>query len=415
MLVAIVGVASLTLASCSSTATVADSTTAGSTAQAGTASSGTTTAGGTEGSTTGSVPVGGARVGPAYTSAVYARPESWLCRPELTDDPCHQSLDATVVNADGSTSLEPFVAAVDPKVDCFYVYPTVSTDDAVNSDMIPNDEERNVVVNQAARLRSVCRLFAPMYRQRTLGALFGTKKADPAVPALDPYGDVVDAWKQYLANDNHGRGVVLIGHSQGTGMLTRLIKEEIDKNAEERALLVSALLIGGGVNVPEGADVGGDFANIALCRAPTQTGCVIAYSTFRSTSPPPDNSKFGKPRSGTGQIACTNPAALGGGAAELRPYSRTKDAHPFTDPAANAAITTPFVTMPGLLRAECVFKNGFSYLELTVQADPNDPRTDTISGDLTPDWGLHVIDVNIAMGDLVNDVVQQAQTYVDAH
>ena len=31
--------------------------------------------------------------------------------------------------------------------------------------------------------------------------------------------DVVAAWRHYLDHDNRGRGVVLIGHSQGTGML----------------------------------------------------------------------------------------------------------------------------------------------------------------------------------------------------
>jgi hypothetical protein len=38
------------------------------------------------------------------------------------------------------------------------------------------------------------------------------------------------------------------------------------------------------------------------------------------------------------------------------------------------------------------------YLALVVHGDPADPRTDDIGGDLTPDWGKHLIDANVAMG-----------------
>lgn len=356
-------------------------------------------------------------MGAPYTSAVYAKEASWLCRPDTPGDECHKPLDATIVNADGTTRIEPFVPAVDPPIDCFYVYPTVSTDNAANSDMVADEQEHQAVRNQAARLRSQCRLFAPIYRQVTLGKLFNA--APPAPGAEDPgqiaYGDVLDAWKHYLANDNRGRGVVLIGHSQGTGHLDRLLREEFDKFDETRSLLVSALLIGGGVKVPAGADIGGDFTNIGLCRSPSQFGCVVAYSTFRSTAPPPANSLFGRPRSGDGKVACVNPAALTGGPAELSNYSPTDKAQPFTDPARTATITTPYVSLPGLLKGECVDKNGFTYLELTVQGDPADPRVDDIKGDLTPEWGLHVVDVNIAMGDLVKLVAHQREAYQKAH
>jgi hypothetical protein len=34
--------------------------------------------------------------------------------------------------------------------------------------------------------------------------------------------------------------------------------------------------------------------------------------------------------------------------------------------------------------------------------NPSEPRIDDIGGDLTPEWGMHLIDVNVAMGDLVS-------------
>jgi len=80
---------------------------------------------------------------------------------------------------------------------------------------------------------------------------------------------------------------------------------------------------------------------------------------------------------------------------------------------------TPFVSMPGLLTGQCVSKNGFNYLEAHVNADPADPRADDIPGDVrgangqvSADWGLHLIDANIAMGNLVDVVGAEAKAYL---
>src|SRR5262249_23506064 len=119
--------------------------------------------------------------------------------------------------------------------------------------------------------------------------------------------DVLNAWNSYLQNDNDGRGVVLIGHSQGTFVLRKLIAEQIDPNPAERAKLVSAILLGGNVTVAHGQDTGGDFQNIPACRSKHQIGCAIAFSTFNA--PVPANALFGR-TSGGSDVLCTNPASL---------------------------------------------------------------------------------------------------------
>ena len=68
-----------------------------------------------------------------------------------------------------------------------------------------------------------------------------------ASPSL-AYGDVLAAWRDYLAHYNHGRGVVLIGHSQGAYVLKHLVTTVIDRSAAQRRLLVSAILLGGQVH-----------------------------------------------------------------------------------------------------------------------------------------------------------------------
>ncbi len=345
--------------------------------------------------------------GNEYRSEVYDRPENWLCLPDRPDDACDQDLDTTVIQPDGTTSIETFQPAADPPIDCFYVYPTISGDKAMNSDLNAGPEEQATVLNQAARLTSQCRVFAPVYRQVTLAVITGGEGSaggDRAQAGTIAYNDVADAWRWYLANENDGRGVVLIGHSQGSGHLNQLIRNEIDPNPEVRAKLVGAYLLGSAVRVPEGQVVGGDFQNVPLCEREDETGCVVTYASFRSTSPPPPNSFFGRPRGGEGMAGCVNPAAPAGGSAEMHGYFPSSAAGP-------TPVTTPFVSLPGLLTAECVVEGDFSYLRVTVHADPADARVDDIPGDLTPEWGLHLVDVNLAMGDIIAMIGRQAAAY----
>lgn len=351
---------------------------------------------------------------PAEAAGVYGDLANWMCHPDLADDDnrCLGDLDVSVIGPDGDIEVVEHVPAPDPAIDCFYVYPTISQDPSPNSDLVPaEDQEVRALRNQAARLSSVCEVWAPVYRQRTLGALMGGIEVadDQAVRDL-AYADVLDAWTTYLARSEPGRGVVLVGHSQGAGLLNRLIREEIDADDERRGRLVSALLLGSSVAVPEGEDVGGDFAEVPLCREPSQIGCVVSYATFRSTAPPPPNSLFGRPRSGGGVAACVNPAALAGGTAPLQGIFPA-DASPWAEGEDRPAVTTPFFALPGMLEATCVVRDGFSYLELTVLGDPDDPRRDDIAGDLTPEWGLHLVDANVAMGDLVDLVTAGAEAY----
>jgi len=359
----------------------------------------------------------------------YSKPETWLCRPDKTDgNACKYDLTTTVVQANGKESVEPFKADPKAKIDCFYVYPTVSNDPGIISDMNPGPEEVNVAKVQFARLGAKCRLYAPLYRQITLTALRAGMSGKPMPGQNDPkwrataYNDVLEAWNYYLKHDNHGRGVVLVGHSQGSGVLTQLIKNEIDGKPVQKQI-VSAILMGTRLPVTAGKDTG-LFQHIPLCRKASQTGCVIAYASFRDTVPPPANSLFGKAPGPNEIAACTNPANLApGGKGTFHAYmSNTQIA------SSGAAVkewvkgkpnpATPFISAPGLLTGQCVEKNGFSYLEVHVNADPADPRTDEITGDVVQNgqvnaaWGLHLIDANLAMGNLVDIVGAEGKAYL---
>lgn len=354
----------------------------------------------------------------------YSKAETWLCRGG-SGDACTADLSTTVIAADGKLTRESWSAEPNAPVDCFYVYPTVSTQLSGNSDMNAGAAERAVVRIQFERFGSVCRLFAPIYRQVTLTALRAFATGNPIrVDRALAYGDVLDAWNYYLAHDNQGRGVILVGHSQGANVLTNLIKQEIDGKPVQ-ARIISAMLIGGNVAVPEGKDVGGAFQQMPLCRAATQTGCVITYVSFRANVPPPANSRFGRVTGEHMMAGCTNPAALGGGSGELHAYLTTRGGivdvgmgGPKVWVTPPQTIETPFVSVPGMLTAECVSDKSGSYLAVTVHGDPAGPRASDIPGDVVvngnvlADWGLHLIDMQEAMGNLIDIARQESKNYL---
>lgn len=368
-----------------------------------------------------------------YTSEQYADGRNWLCHPALTAEPdadadenvCGRDLTATIVRPDLTTEVEPHEAAAEPAVDCFYVYPTISNDPGLNADLEPDDrEEIRALVNQVARLSSVCEVYAPVYRQLTIGSLLqrmGGSEVDQA--AMDDayqtaYGDVLDAWTHYIANDNDGRGVILVGHSQGAGMLRRLVREEIDTEPVLRDRLVAAYLLGTDFPVPVGEDVGGELAEIPLCRAADQVGCVVAYASYPASLPPDDTALFGTvdddPRTpgdesaGT-EAACVNPAAPAGGSGTLLPYFTTEESLAALENLP--AVDTPWVSLRDAVTAECVDRGGHHVLEVTVNGDPTDARDRNLAGGLPANWGLHLADANLTMGNLEALAASQAAAY----
>jgi hypothetical protein len=305
-----------------------------------------------------------------------------------------------VINADGSKSRVTVAAAPSPAVDCFYVYPTVSTETTLNSNLAIQSAEVDTAIAQAERFSQVCRVWAPMYHQVTVAGLEQEGLTNNRYQQL-AYASLLSAWKDYLAHFNDGRPIVFIGHSQGAAMLIELLRNEVDPNPTVRKLLVSAIVLGGNVEVASGKLVGGSFLHIPACQSERQTGCVIAYSSFSST--PPTDSYFGRPGQGvslqsgqtakTGlQVLCVNPAALSGGAGALLPIF----------PAPNR-LAAPWVEYPKLYTATCDSADGASWLNIRSIAAPGDTRP-IVSASLGPQWGLHLDDVNLALGNLVQIV-----------
>ena len=339
----------------------------------------------------------------------------WLCRPGQAADPCTAPQTATVVPASGARTVQNGQADAASKFDCFYVYPTVSSEKSANANLKIQPAEVDTAIAQVSRFSSVCRVWAPMYHQVTLTGLASGIAADSDVDTV-AYDSVLSGWNDYLAHDNHGRPIIFIGHSQGAAMLIRLLANEVDPNPKLRARTVVAILAGGNVTVPTGKTVGSTFHHIPLCTATTKTGCVIAYSSFPSQ--PPMNSLFGVPAQGVSlqsnqtstegvQVACVNPASLAGGTSMLTPYFLSATSSPPPPP-----LTTPWVTYPGLYTASCQHSGTATWLNVATADVAGRP---VVTEALGPTWGYHLNDINLTLGNLVNDVKAQESAYSAHH
>ena len=336
---------------------------------------------------------------PDHVGELYAGTDNWICHPDLATSPC-DDIRTTVVAADGTMTVDELAPADDPAFDCFYVYPTTSQDATLNSDLSVDASEIDTVIAQVARYRSVCRVFAPAYRSITLAALGGGLTGDRAEARAIAYGDVVDAWRTYADEMNDGRGVVLLGHSQGAGHLGRLVDEEIGPDPAALERVVTAILLGTSVD---------ELTGMEPCTSADEAGCVISFSSYPADHPPVDGAFFG--RTETGPAMCVDPVALAGGN-ELA--DAVLPARPTLLGLVDglAQVETPFIALPGALTAACLEAGGYGFLGVgRTGTEDVRPLDGLLVERLGSTWGLHLLDGNLAQDDLIEVVTRQAEAW----
>jgi len=135
-------------------------------------------------------------------------------------EPCRGSLQTTVIDSSGASHRENPKNAKKPPIDCFYVTRLSRRQDH-QLRSLHRPGETAIAQFQAAHFSQRCRVFAPctgsspcrrssVPRRRPLPSNLPT----PSARGLEGVP----------AQVQHGRGVVLIGHSQGSAMLEQLIR-----------------------------------------------------------------------------------------------------------------------------------------------------------------------------------------------
>jgi hypothetical protein len=358
----------------------------------------------------------------------YGDPALWLCRPDSDGDACAANLDATELRPDGGREVVAHVRAPAPAFDCFYVYPTVYFDGGNQTNLSDVSAQLDPLLSQAARFTRICNVYAPLYRQVSL-TFSGGFSGDAALAQKDGR----DAFRYYLDHLNHGRRFVLLGHSQGTAVLTQVIQSDVESQPDVRARLISAVLIGGDVRVADPAGVTVpqcatpfatdcvSFTSLPLCAVLGDTGCVIAYSSYRAEAPPaPASGAFGR-HGVNSKVACVNPRLLAKNLGRNRggylPLHYENPLFTPTNAPLPAGVTTPFALERDLFQADCVERTidgiSFSYLEIGLSRNAGDVRPDPPYYSAAQEafgFGLHVADYNLALDDLIDAVAAQAAT-----
>lgn len=361
-------------------------------------------------------------------------PTRWGCFPGAPGDVCAQPYDVTVLsNAQlrrrHVASVEHITPPADPPVDCFYVYPTVTSNGIyTNAQRRLNADVRTVLRQQAAAFTPACRVFAPIYRQESASSIAGGYLAGdrgPTPPRDTAYADVLGAWDEYLANDNDGRGVILIGHSQGAAILSRLLMERIDPDPAVRGLIAGAILPGSAFTTAHGQLTGGTTQHIPLCTQEGEDACVVAYSTYGSR-PGHDPlfatlgalvRAFGGPTGSDYDLACTNPAALAGDGNVLHALLSGRPQTGWGGIVERAfwnwlrpEAATPWVVPGDQYTARCERDAGTAVLRVRAG-----------QGSLMPipvpwaEWGLHSGEVAMTLGTLVEIAEKQGATWIADH
>lgn len=195
----------------------------------------------------------------------YSQEKNWAALPTVKD-----SADAVPY---GSSLKD---GQADAKVDVFFIHPTMYyKGKSWNADLA--DKRTNHLVDiypireQSSIFNGSCKVYAPRYRQATLYSFLehnGNGKL-----ALDTaYADVKRAFEYYLKNYNHGRPIIIAGHSQGTFHAQRLLREFFDNDPKMKKLLVAAYLIGGNIGNES-------FTTLVPCESASQTNCYVAWHT----------------------------------------------------------------------------------------------------------------------------------------
>ena len=345
----------------------------------------------------------------------YTKDSTWLCLPGRTDV-CSTPLPTTNLNPNGYGAKASSIIAKDPPLDCFYVYPTVSTDPGLNSDLVPGREEKLAAETQFARFASVCRPFAPIYRQMTLNAVAAYSAGmNVDTAAMLAYSDVLAAWRNFIVKRSNGRPFVLIGHSQGSLMLQMLIANEIETNPALAARMKLAIIPGYDVLVPQGKLVGGTFRKTPLCSRPSETGCVMTWTSFREKNVPPSGAIFGYADQAGMTVGCVNPSLPGSKDwVKLDSYWFAQSSLPVPGGpvqwSSEGPPPTPYLHAEGLVSAKCINDGQRGYLWVHTNHNPGDKRTDRIGGEVAvfgmflPGWGMHLADIAIGQGDLIRTV-----------
>lgn len=353
----------------------------------------------------------------AVAPNAYDDPKMWFARPGMEKDPSAwrpAADDAETPAPDSAKAqrgdpLSPPVHAatpVTPKGDAavFFVHPTsYYSRSSWNAPLEDRDSDHRAnlfVQGMASAFADAGEIWAPRYRQATLGAFLAEDRVTAGKAIDSAYRDVEEAFDAFLAAQPKNKPIILAGHSQGALHLTTLLKTRIAGTALAKRI-VAAYVVGWPISLDT------DIAGLGLpaCQTPEQKGCILGWATFADPADPimvtdayDGTIGFdGRPRAGT-RMLCTNP---------LTGIPDTE-----APPAANIGTLRPTEgfrsgsLIAGKIGATCDDKRGFLMI-----GDADIAKNYVVAGYVLPGNNYHVYDITLFWANVRADALRRLATY----
>ncbi|WP_447755649.1 DUF3089 domain-containing protein [Sphingopyxis fribergensis] len=356
----------------------------------------------------------------AVAPNAYDDPKMWFARPGMEKDPsawrpAADGSETPGTDLPGEKTAAPLIspakaapAAAEtpfPKGDAavFFVHPTsYYSRSSWNAPLEDRDSDHRAnlfVQGMASAFADAGEIWAPRYRQATLGAFLAEDRVTAGKAIDSAYRDVEEAFDAFLAGIPKNKPIILAGHSQGALHLTTLLKTRIAGTPLAKRI-VAAYVIGWPISVD--TDLGG--LGLPACQTPEQKGCILSWATFAEPADPVMVTDAydgtigfdGRPRAGT-RMLCTNPLT----------------GIPDTEASPEANI--------GTLKPTEGFKSG-SLIAGKIGAKCDDTRGLLMIGDaeiakdyapsyVLPGNNYHVFDITLFWANVRADVLRRLATY----
>ena len=355
----------------------------------------------------------------AVAPNAYDDPKMWFARPGMPNDPSawRPAADGSETpgteGAPAGVQLIPPAAAVPattetapPRGDAavFFVHPTsYYSRSSWNAPLEDRDSDHRAnlfVQGMASAFADAGEIWAPRYRQATLGAFLAQDRVTAGKAIDSAYRDVEEAFDAFLAGIPQDKPIILAGHSQGALHLTTLLKTRIAGTPLAKRI-VAAYVIGWPISLDT------DIAGLGLpaCQTPDQKGCILGWATFADPADPEmvvaaydGTIGFdGRPRAET-RMLCTNP---------LTGIPDTEAA-----PAANLGTLKPTEgfksgsLIAGKIGAKCDDTRGFLMI-----GDADIAKNYVVAGYVLPGNNYHVYDITLFWANVRADALRRLATY----
>ncbi|MCW0198449.1 DUF3089 domain-containing protein, partial [Sphingopyxis sp.] len=286
----------------------------------------------------------------------------------------------------------------------FFVHPTSyyskASWNAPLDDADANYRAKLFMQGMASAFGDAGEVWAPRYRQATLGAFLAEDRVTAGKAIDAAYRDVEQAFDAFVAAVPKNKPIILAGHSQGALHIEMLIKNRIAGTPLAKRI-VAAYVIGWPISL----DTDMEALGLPACQTPEQKGCILSWATFAE---PADTSMVtgaydgtigfdGRPRAGT-RMLCTNPLT------GIPDTAAGPDANIGTlKPSAGFKAGT---LIAGKVGAQCDADRGFLLI-----GDADAAKNYVVAGYVLPGNNYHVYDITLFWANVRADALRRLATY----